>query len=449
VSNYLRVVTQKCVLNREINISRVYFYLGNFLPEAYKIASSDVKNWLESETYPIFSPVHAKAGKLLDDMSKALEETTNVCKILLESSRKEIEKKNRKTFGRAKALNKLARLFLERIRQIDIPNEVSYNGFHEFAQETGKAFAVTEVDVRKWFPRISPFFIRDRRKFITVFEKTRDTLEEIHRFLTKEYIKTKTLEDTFQLIDRLLTIEKQLADIEARKKKTEADKTSFDKRIAETRQEIASLRTREGMSRLGQTTSEVKELSVKVKHRLRHLRKPFIKFRSLATRGGGSGLTPEELEKLNKYVETSFNALATEETDYPLLKRILRKLDRAMSEGKLKLKADRKRKAERDINEILNKNSLNALHQRCRNVLGRKRNLSTSTEVKETEEELLRLQKKLKRLKRKRKIFELKANTTERKFKETVETIQKQKDDIEKNVLDFTGKNVQIEQKSG
>jgi hypothetical protein len=419
------------------------------VPEVLKIASSDVKDWLESETYPIFSPVHAKAEKLCEDMREALEETTNVCKILLESSRKEIEKKNRKTFGRAKALNKLARLFLERIQRIDISQDISYNSFHEFAQETSKAFAVTEVDVRKWFPRISPFFIIDRRKFITVFEKAKATLEEIHRFLTREYIKTKTLEDTFQLIDRLLETEKQLADLEARKKKREAEKASFDKRIAETRQEIASLRSREGVSRLGRTTSEVEELSMKVKHSLRHLRKPFIKFRSLATRRGGSGLTPEELEKLNGYVETSFKALAMEEADYPLLKRILRKLDRVMSEGKLKLKADRKRKAERDINEILNKNSLNALHQRCRNTLTQKRKLSTSTEVKKTKEDLLRLQKKLKRLKRRRKIFGLRANTTERKFKETVETIQKQKNEIVKNVLDSTGKNIQIEQKSG
>ena len=284
---------------------------------------------------------------------------------------------------------------------------------------------------------------------MTVFEKAKYALEEIHRFLTKEYIKTKTLEETFQLIDRLMVLEKQLADFEARKKKTESEKASFDKGIAETRQEIASLRTTDDMSQLKRTTSEVKELSVKVNHSLRHLRKPFIKLRSLATRGGGSGLTPEELEILNKYVETSFKALAMEETGYPLLKHILRKLDRAMSEGKLKLKADRKRKADRDMNEILNKNSLNALHQRCKNALMRERKLSTSTEVKKTEEGLSRLQKKLKRLKRRRKIFELKATTTERKFKEIVETIQKQKNEIEKSVLDFTGKNVQIEQKSG
>jgi len=419
--------------------------MGNYLSEAIKISSSDVKNWLESQTHPIFSPVHVKAEKLLDEMRKGLEAITNVCRILLESSRKEIEKKNRKTYGRAKALNKLSRLFLERIRQIDIPDEVSYNSLHEFTQEIGKAFAVIEVDVRKWFPRISPFFIRDRRKFLMVFEKAKDALEEIHRFLTKEYIKTKTLEETFQLIDKLLVLEEQLADLEARKKKAEADKASFNKGIAETRQEIASLRSREGMSQLNQTIREVKELSVKVKHTLRHLRKPFIKLRSLATRGGGSGLTPEELETLNKYAETSFEALATEETGYPLLRRILRKLSRAMSEGKLRLKADRKRKADRDINEILNKNSMNALHQRCKNALMRKSELLTSREVKETEEALIGLQEELKGLERRKELVESRENAIGRTLREARGNIQNHRKEIEKNILDFTGKSVKIE----
>lgn len=410
-----------------------------------KISSRDVKDWLESETHTIFSPVHAKAEKLLDKIRKALEEITSVCRMLLESSRKEIEKRNMKTYGRARALNKLARLFLERIRQIDMPDEVSYDSFHEFAQEIKKAFVVTEVDVRNWFPRISPFFIRDRRKFLTVFEKAKESLKELHRFLTEEYVKTKTLEETFQLIDKLLVVEEQLLDLEAQKKKAEAEKASFDKEIAETRQEITSLRNRESMSQLNQTTREIKELSAKVKHSLRRLRKPFIKLRSLATRGGGSGLTPEELERLNKYSETPFEALATEETGYPLLRRILRKLDRAMSEGKLKLKADRKRKAERDINEILNKNSLNALHQTCKNTLVRKRKLSTSTEIRETEEALIRLQEELKGLERRKELVESRENAIGRTLKETRENIRNHRKEIEKNILDFTRKSVKIE----
>jgi hypothetical protein len=414
-----------------------------------KIPSRDVKDWLESETHTIFSPVHVKAEKLLDEMRKALEEITGVCRMLLENSRKEIEKRNMKTYGRARALNKLARLFLERIRQIDSPDKVSYDSIHEFVQEIKKAFVVTEVDVRKWFPRISPFFIRDRRKFLTVFEKTKESHKELHRFLTEEYVKTKTLEETFELIDKLLAVEGQMLDLEAQKEKADAEKASFSRKIAETQKEIVAFRNRQSISQLNQTTREIKELRAKVKHTLRHLRKPFIKLQSLTTRGGGSNLTPKELERLSKYSETPFDALATEETNYPLLRRILRKLNRAMSEGKLKLKADRKRKAERDINEILNKNSMNTLHQKCKSALMRKRKLSTSTELKETEEALIRLQKKLDGAETRKELVESREKAIERTLREARGNIRNHRKEIEKNILDFTGKSVKIEQKPG
>ena len=172
------------------------------MSEILKISSANVKSWLESETGSIFIPVHSKAQKLLDDMRKTLENLTDASKMLLENSGKEIEKRNMKTYGRARALNKLARLFLDRMRQIKVPDQVSYDSFRAFVQETQKAFLVTEVDVRNWFPRVSPFFILDRRKFLTVFEKAKELLKDLNNFLTKEYVKTKTLEETFQLIDK-------------------------------------------------------------------------------------------------------------------------------------------------------------------------------------------------------------------------------------------------------
>lgn len=410
-----------------------------------KISSKDARNWLESETYSIFSPVHANAQKLLDEMRKTLEEVANVCRMMLENSRKEIEKRNMKTYGRARALNKLARLFLERIRQIKIPDEVSYDSFHEFAQEIQKAFVVTEIDVRNWFPRISPFFIMDRRKLLTVFEKAKESLKELYTFLTKEYVKTKTLEETFQRTDKLSALEEHLEDLEAQRKKAEIEKASIGKEITETQEKIAVLKNRERISQLDQTNLEIKELSSMVKHSLRHLRKPFIKLQSLATHGSGSGLTPEELEKLNRYVDKPFEAFATDEMGYPLLKHILQKLNRAMSEGKLKLKLDRKRKAERDIENIANKNSLNPLHQKCKTLVIQRKQLLASAEVAEIKDEVLRLQEKLRELERMKELIESKENAIERTRKETLENVRNHKNEIEKNVFDFTGRRIQIE----
>ena len=419
--------------------------LGRSLSEILKISSASIKSWLESETGSIFIPTHSKAQKLLDDMRKTLETLTDSSKMLLENSGKEIEKRNMKTYGRARALNKLARLFLDRMRQIKVPDQVSYDSFRAFVQETQKAFLVTEVDVRNWFPRVSPFFILDRRKFLIVFEKAKELLKELNDFLTKEYVKTKTLEETFQLLDKLKTLEAQLPNLKKEKVEAEGEKALAEKEIAETQQKMADLKRKGVMSQLTQISMETKKLSVEVKRNLRHLRKPFIKFLSLTLRSGGSGLTPEEFNKLNQYTENPFEAFAGEKAGYPLLRQILQKLDSSMSEGKLKLKSDRKRKAEQAIENILNKNSLENLHQKCVEAATLKRQLSTSAELAETENDLSRLQEHLERLERKRESIESEKNAIERAYSETLEKIRNHKNQIEKNIFSFMDRRVRIE----
>ncbi|MDH5771125.1 MAG: hypothetical protein OEZ25_07560 [Candidatus Bathyarchaeota archaeon] len=412
------------------------------MPEALRISSKEVEDWLEKETSSIFIPVHAEAQKLLNEMKKVLENVTDVSKMLLEKSRKEIEKRNMKTYGRARALNKLARLFLERTRQIKVPDEVSYDSFHDFIQETQRAFVVTEVDIKNWFPKISPFFIMDRRKFLGVFEKAKESLKELQDFLEKEYVKTKTLEETFQLIANLLSLEGQLAELEVKRKKNETKKASIKRKIAETQQKMKDLKNRQSLSQLKQISMEIEKLRKKVKRNLRHLRKPFIKFRRLVFRKGG--LTPEESKKLNHYIEDPFEAFAAEQAGYPHLTEILRKISRSMSDGKLKLKRERKRKAEQDIDTILNAGSLDALHQKCREATVHKKQLSTSAETAKIKRSILKLQEELKKLKRRKKWVESEENTIERNLNETMEQIHNQKKEIERNIFDFMNRKTQI-----
>ncbi len=408
-----------------------------------KFSLRDIKDWLERETGSIFVPVHEKAQKLLNEIEKMLEDVTDVSKVLLEKSRKEIEKRNMKTYGRARALNKLARLFIERTREIKVPDEVSYGGFQDFVQETQRAFAVTEVDIKNWFPRISPFFIMDRRRFQGVFERAKESLKELQNFLEKEYVKTKTLEETFQLIDKLLDLEGQLEDLEARRKKMKIREASIERKIGETQQETTDLKNRESLTQLNQTNTEIEELRKKLKHNLRHLRKPLIKFQRLVFRKGG--LTPDKLEKLNHYIESPFDAFVAEEEGYPILKQILKKLAGSLSEDKPKLKQDRKRKAKQAIDRILNKNALDALHRKCNETMIRRKQLSTSAETAKTKKELSRLQEELNKLKRRKKRVESEKNAINRNLKETLEKIDRQKKEIETNVFDFMERKIIIE----
>lgn len=171
--------------------------MGTSVSETAKFSSKDIKGWLERETGSLLTPIHSKAQKVLGEMRKAVENLSEVSKMLLENSAKEIEKRNQKTYGRARALNKLARLFVDRMRQIRIPDKVTYDTFEEFVQQTQKAFLVIEVDVRNFFPHVSPFFILDRRKFQVLFDRARGSLKDSTVFSRKNMLKPKLWKKPF------------------------------------------------------------------------------------------------------------------------------------------------------------------------------------------------------------------------------------------------------------
>lgn len=415
------------------------------MPEAVKISSEDIKDWLQRETGSTLVPVQEEAQKLLDEMERELEEIIEVSKMLFEKSKEEIEKRSKKTYGRARALNKLARLFIKRMQHIEVPEEMSYDDFHAFIRQTRKAFVATEVDIKNWFPRISPYFILDRRKFEGVYDKAKDRLETLQNFLKEEYIKTKTLEETFQLIDSLLSQERQLADLKGRKKKTQTKKASIETKVAEMKQKMEDIKDQGGLTQIDQLDREIKKLRKKVRRKLRRLRKPFIKFQRVVFRKGG--LQPKESKKLNQYIEEPFNSLATEEPGYPQLKEILRKIDSSITDGKLNLKSSRRRKAKEDIHNIIHKGSLDTLHKKCRRAATQKKRLSTSTKAEEARRNLRKLRKKLKKIKRRRKRVRLEKNRVEQEWKETLEKIHNHKNEIEKNITDFLGQKISIELK--
>src|SRR5512136_1987351 len=223
-------------------------------------------------------------------MGKSINSLAEASKMLLDNSAKEIERRNMKIYGRARALNKLAKLWTDRIRQLKVPEKVTYESFNILAQDTQKAFTVTELDIRNYFPRISPFFILDRRKFQAVFERAKLLWKEMDSFQTKEYVKTKTLEETFQLVDKLTLLEKQLKELDGRKMKAGNERAALEREITETHANISELKTKGQVGQLSQTGNEIELLTAETKHNLQHLQKPFIKLQALATHGSGSGL---------------------------------------------------------------------------------------------------------------------------------------------------------------
>ncbi|MBT0158702.1 hypothetical protein G4O51_01820 [Candidatus Bathyarchaeota archaeon A05DMB-2] len=414
------------------------------MSETAHYSTTEIRSWLEKQTSSILSPVQAQAKRLRDDLNMAVQSVAEVAKLLLDNSAKEIERRNMRVYNRARALNKLARLFLDRLKKLTVPDEVTYDSLSRYAQDVQKVFVVTDIDIKNWFPRISPFFIMDRRRFLSVHEKAKQSLAVLNDFLSKEYIKTKTLEETFQLINSLHNLENELVGLEEEKKRLMSERVPIEQEIEELERKIAQLKSDGPVDQLFTVEAEIEQLNKELKHKLRHLQKPFIKVQALALHGGGAGLTPDELNTLNMYLEQPFKALSTEETGYPMLKQVLEKLARLMTEDKLKLKSDKARKAEQVVNDIVKMNSLAKIHSRCVEVAFRERQILSSTKMEEIKSDLSTLQTQVERLRARKASVEAHEAVKERAYNETLDKIAGTKRAIEKNVYTSLGQKIHI-----
>ena len=305
-------------------------------------------------------------------------------------------------------------------------------------------FDVMDIDIKNWFPRISPFFIMDRRKFLAIYERSKQAYATLNDFVTKEYVKTKTLEEAFQLLNELQNVQQQLATIGEEKEKIKDERTPIEKEIAELEQKIAELKNSGPIDKLNSVNAEIDVLSSELKHSIRYLQKPFIKMQALATSGGGGGITPDELSKVNQYLEKPFEALTAEEIGYPMLKEILQKLASLMAEDKLKLKSDKARKAEQALNEILKTDSLLKLQIRCVEMATRKEQLSGSPIMDEVKHNLSVFQAQVDQLKARKTSIETHEAVKENVYKGAVDKISNLKRTIERDIYSSIEIKVQI-----
>jgi hypothetical protein len=407
-------------------------------------SSTETKRWLENQTVSTLKPVHAQAKKLSDDTNLAIHSVEDVSKLLFDTSSKEIEKRNMKLYNRARALNKLSRLFLDRLKKLTPPEQISYDSMSRYSQETQKVFLVTDIDLKNWFPRISPYFIMDRRKFLAVYERARQAYNTMNDYVNKEYVKTKTLEEALQQLNELQNVEEQLINLKREKDSITNERKSLQQEIDVLEQKIFELNSKGPIDKLNLVNSEIDSLSTELKHTLRHLQKPFIKMQALATQGGGGGITPDELTQISNYLESPFDALVSEQQGYPLFKEILQKLEAMLAEDKLKLKSDKARKAEQTVNEILHNNGLDSLQIRCTEMANNKKHILASSKLDEIKQSVSQFQEQVDQLKTRKTSVETHEAVKENSYNETVDKISGLKRTIERNVYSSLEIKIQI-----
>ena len=389
------------------------------MAEALEIKLEDIREWLEQETTSIVEPLKAEARTLLNGARAKLDDAIETSDRLLDEAERKINESGRRTYRRAKILHKLARNISEMIEEVTIPDEISQENFDTFCEDLGKTLTKVIRERGKWFPVVSPYFIINRRRFDVALKKATDSLEEMRSFSSDNYAKAKAVEDAFSMIDKLHQSLGELEKVESRKKRMELRKGALDKKVEKNQQRITGIKDQSEVVELSEINQQIEGLKKEVKHSLRYLQKPFLKFQSLVL-GPSYSLFLDETKKLGEYLSTPFEALAAEEEGYPMLKKILLKMDDAFAQGKLKLKKRRLRKAKDQIDDILHKDTLLSLHQSCKEALSKKQQLSTSGIISKSRNELAQLKKNLRDLQKRREVVDSRGAVLRRKSEKTL-----------------------------
>jgi len=410
---------------------------------ALELRLEDLKTWLERETTSITQPLKSEGTKLTNNLQNRLEDFSSVCESFLENSEKEMLKSSPKTYRRAKAAYRLVEKTLEITDKISVPEETSFESAQKLCDDLDRAFALVGQERWKWFRVIEPYFIFDRRKFDVTLKRAMDSHGELRSFLTHKYAKIKDAEAGFSSVDKLKQTLEESKELDKSREEMKLRSASLEKEIDETQKKISLLQSKGEASALVQVNQRVEELDGKVKHSLRHLQKPLIKLRSLA-QSGQIAIPLEEAKKLDEYLSNPFAAFATEDEGYPLLKNVLRKLEEVSSQGKLKLKTSRLRKAQEQVDATLHKDDLIPLQQSCKEAFSHRQQLATSEAIASFQKETEQVQENLRELQKQKNLADSRNAFLEAEQKKAFEKIKNQKTELEKIILKMSGKNVHI-----
>jgi len=407
------------------------------------VALAELKKWLEEEIAPIVEPLKAEGRSMLSEVKSRLEDVRESGDRLFLNGDKEMRKESPKTYRCAKAANKLGRYVLDITNRIVVPDDASYESLRLLVGDLEKALAAIGKERRVWYPRISPYFILDRKRLDVAIKRAEDSILELRSFLLQKYVKAKIAENALAMADKLSQLLEQAENIQKKKVQTETHVKLLEEKIQETQRKIELTQNETELNKLSRIEQKINSLKENVKHNLRHLQKPFYKLQSLA-RSSKIALPPDEAKKLRQYMENPFNALASEKEGHPILKRLLQKVDDAIHSGKMKLKTTRLRKAQAQINSILKNDSLANLHKSCLEAISERKRLLTSEAIATTQRELEKLQTHLQNLQKKRELLDAKVRSFKEEHEKMLKRIEAQKSVLEKSILRLTGKRVHV-----
>jgi hypothetical protein len=306
--------------------------------------------------------------KLVSEIGRGLNSLREFCVQLAHKAEQDMEAKreNRAQFRAAKAVARLTTIIPGMCKDFNTPTSKDSTSLRGLQRDTSKLASEAARMREEWLRQIRPYYILDMMTLGGDIDRLRRLGDELHNFLMGRGALLRSLEE---LDEKLSSLKKS----QASKELATTQRHSIEEKLAETNRVGASLKAQFDEIRRNPKTVQFLEVDSELR-KLRgelirtgfsRLGRPMKKLISISERGDYP-LPVDVRQSVKEYVRKPFATFLTDEDGYPRLKSVMSALSRAVSTGKLALKAREAKKVVERSEQVVSGNSLRRTHEDAR-----------------------------------------------------------------------------------
>ncbi len=408
---------------------------------------NEVKDYVNLKVEKRYKPLRVKAQSIKQKLVELLNQVKlSAEKILVSKDRdafKTVEDGFKNHEIAVKNAEKLSQGLTEYLDKINIKEDCSYNTLMNFIGELKLFFQNVNELGRRLVPKISPWFKTELKYLDYNIRKLAEHVDKLNQFLVKEYKEIESADKIIELVD---AVNSSLSEKTAFQEKLESLKVEVDdltNQIRDAEDNYIKFKTSGIQKNYTQTDEELNEVRRSFNIAFNPILKPLSKLCKSSSKALAD-LTPEQRNTIDCYLSEPFPTFLNEPIGLPVLKQILKSLQRSLLAKELDLKKDRVEKAVKQINKILQDNLLDELHKKAKFLTESKETLKTLIAEKGLDEKSEMLASNIEQLKNQLTDKKVEENRLQTQIQNIQNKIERDLKFLSEKLSEFLEENIEV-----
>ncbi|WEU41035.1 MAG: hypothetical protein OdinLCB4_003830 [Candidatus Odinarchaeum yellowstonii] len=350
---------------------------------------NEVKEYVNKRNEKHYTLLRIKAQSLKQKIAELMSQVKSSAEKISTSKDKDAFKTAEDNFKNreiaVKNAEKLNQGIIEYISKINIGEEYSYNSLMNLITTFKTFFQNINELGRRLVPKISPWFKTELKELDYSIRKLAEHVDKLNQFLLKEYKDVERVDKIFETVDSVTHSLNERKELQEKFELLKSELEDLTDQLKEAEDRYLKFKTSGIQKNYTRVDDDLNELRRSFNILIDPILKPLSKLVKSSS-NALADLTQEQRTKIDSYISEPFHTFLNETSGLPVLKQILKTLQRSLAAQDLDLKKDRAERAIKQINKLLQDNLIDELHKRAKTLAESKEELKKLIAEKELTE---------------------------------------------------------------